>query len=408
MVRRLLLLLFAVLLLAGTARAHIPPPYWVYAIIEDEEVIWGLVVDEGIFAEWFGIKAAVLAEATEEEKKALASAVEEFFAEFTEVEIDRVPVRGRLEDVKIDLIDVEQWPYAHLTVAFATKGAPKRVSLTWKKWESEAEFFMPGIDAEIEYGEEADYFLFSRKEPQYIWHAPREDAAVDPFRAPDPVRGTKLPVPILSLAFVLAGLAAFPMLRSRPRLRIGSSILAVALAVALAGVAVAEVRLPWGSGFERPSEAEATEVFTALHRNIYRAFDFEEEDAVYDTLRLSVTGDLLDKIYTEIFTSLIARDQGGAIVSVKSTKILALDVAFPDDPSAPWFGAVCRWQVHGQITHSGHTHVRVNAYQADFTVVLEDGGWRIATVSVTAQERLDTQRFGREPGNELDGAEELK
>jgi hypothetical protein len=121
-----------------------------------------------------------------------------------------------------------------------------------------------------------------------------------------------------------------------------------------------------------------------------------------------VTGDLLDKVYTEVFTSLIARDQGGAIVNVKSTKILAMDVAFPKDPAEPWFAVTARWQVHGEITHSGHTHVRVNEYQADYTVTLTDAGWRIATVEVTAQKRLDSQRFGRGPGGDDDGGEEFK
>ena len=62
-------------------------------------------------------------------------------------------MRGRLADLKIDLIDVEQWPYAHVTVSYAAKGAPKQVSLTWKKWDTEAGFFMAGIDAEIAPGD---------------------------------------------------------------------------------------------------------------------------------------------------------------------------------------------------------------------------------------------------------------
>ncbi len=32
----------------------------------------------------------------------------------------------------------------------------------------------------------------------------------------------------------------------------------------------------------------------------------------------------------------------------------------------------------------------------------EDAGWRIAAVDVTAQKRLDSQRFGRGPGGDED------
>jgi hypothetical protein len=83
-------------------------------------------------------------------------------------------------------------------------------------------------------------------------------------------------------------------------------------------------------------------------------------------------------------------------------------VAFPKHPAEPWFGVKARWQVHGQITHAGHTHVRVNEYQAEYTVTLTEAGWRIATVEVTAQKRLDSQRFGRGPGGENGKTEEPK
>jgi len=409
MLRRLTLTLAAVVLTAGIGRAHIPPPIWMYLEVGEEEVAWGLVLDEGIFTEWFGMEAKKLAEATPEEAKALATAAEKFFADFTEVEIDRVPVRGKLKDLKIDLIDTEEWPYAHVVMAYGAKGQAKQVAATWKKFETAGGWWMKGIDAEIVAFEEADYFLFSKTEPQYIWHAPAEEVVVNPFERPEALRVPTLPVPIVSVGLLFAGLLAFPFLRSRPGIRRASLASTVLLAVglALAGVAVAEVPLPWGARFERPSEAEAKAIFEQLHRNIYRAFDYDEEDAVYDTLRLSVTGDLLDRVYTEIFASLIARDQGGAIVKVKSTRILAMEIAFPGDPDEPWFAVTCRWQVHGQITHSGHTHVRVNEYQADYTVALEDAGWRIATVDVTAQKRLDSQRFGRGPGGD-DDTEEFK
>jgi len=408
MLRRSLLALAVVGLLAGTVRAHIPPPIWMYIEVEDEEVVWGLVVDTRIFTEWFGPEVKDISEATPEEARALTVAAERFFARFTRVEIDHIPVKGKLKSLKIDLIDIQKWPYAHVQMAFGAKGRAKQISVTWKKYETAGGWWMKGIDSEIFAYEDADYFLFSKREPEYIWHAAVGEVLVNPFERPPAVSAPMLPVPVVSLVVLLAGLLAFPFLRSRPGARRASAQTVIFLALALAGVAVAEVPMPWGSRFERPTEEEAKSIFTQLHRNIYRAFDYEEEGAVYDTLRLSVTGDLLDRIYTEIFQSLIARDAGGAIVTVKSTRILAMEIAFPKHPHEPWFGVTCRWQVHGQITHYGHTHVRVNEYQAEYAVALGPEGWRIASVDVTSQERLDSQRFGRGPGGDDNDTEEPK
>jgi hypothetical protein len=406
-----IVLVIAVLLcvLAGSAAAHIPPPLWMTVKVGDEEVNWTLHMQAEIFEYWFKLKAKPLADASEEEAAALREAVNRILDKFTAVEIDRVPVKGRLANIEINKIQDHggEWPYAVVTMAFATKGKPKQVSLTWN-WEAFEAIggdWMMSIDAEIEAGEDLDYFLFSKSEPQYVWHAPRKPTIANPFEPPKPVAAPTQTIPLISLGLIGLALLAFPVLRVyrvKPGIRAATIGMAIALAVVFSGTAKATISLPWGPRFERPTEEQAKEIFSALHKNIYRAFDYEREEDVYDTLRLSVTGDLLDKVYAEVYGSLIMRDQGGAVLKVLSTKILALDIGFPEKAEEPWFTAACRWQVHGRIGHWGHTHVRVNEYQADYTVVLTDAGWRIAAVTVTAQKRLDSQRFGRGPGGEND------
>ena len=68
------------------------------------------------------------------------------------------------------------------------------------------------------------------------------------------------------------------------------------------------------------NERKALGIFATLHSNIYRAFDFNNESDIYDVLSKSVDGPLLDKVYTEIYQSLIAREQGGAVARIKSVK----------------------------------------------------------------------------------------
>ena len=80
------------------------------------------------------------------------------------------------------------------------------------------------------------------------------------------------------------------------------------------GLAVAMVRTPHR---ELPSE-QLSAAATALHLNMYRSFDYTDRDTVYDSLALSVDGNLLDTVYEEIFASLVMRDEGGAVARVTS------------------------------------------------------------------------------------------
>jgi hypothetical protein len=44
-----------------------------------------------------------------------------------------------------------------------------------------------------------------------------------------------------------------------------------------------------------PSRSEAAEVVDGLLTNVYPSFDLRDEEAIYDRLAVSVTGELLDE-----------------------------------------------------------------------------------------------------------------
>ncbi len=58
-------------------------------------------------------------------------------------------------------------------------------------------------------------------------------------------------------------------------------------------------------------------VLNSLLKNIYRSFDFREEEDVYDRLATSVSGDLLSEIYLQNRKSLVVTQAGGARARVK-------------------------------------------------------------------------------------------
>jgi len=90
-------------------------------------------------------------------------------------------------------------------------------------------------------------------------------------------------------------------------------MLAVALVVApLANVAVA---MPESFG-TTPDANGARRILSGVLRNIYKAFEFRSEEAAFDRLALSVTGETLTEVYLEHQRALEMEERGGARVVV--------------------------------------------------------------------------------------------
>ena len=134
----------------------------------------------------------------------------------------------------------------------------------------------------------------------------------------------------IPLASVLCLAAALPLcwMIIRRRKRAGPIMLQTALALALiAGgillypylkVAVAKP----AAMAPKMTDKEAVAVLDSLLKNIYRSFDFREEEDVYDRLATSVSGNLLSEIYLQNRKSLVVTQAGGARARVKEVEIL--------------------------------------------------------------------------------------
>ena len=145
----------------------------------------------------------------------------------------------------------------------------------------------------------------------------------------------------------------------------------------LLGLGVIIVRTPHR---ELPPE-QLSAAATALHLNMYRAFDYTDRDTVYDSLALSVDGNLLDKVYEEIFASLVMRDEGGAVARVTSITHHGVTPQTPTlitkDGAKRWSSTVrVQWTVRGRVTHWGHSHQRADRWSALFQLQETADGWR--------------------------------
>ena len=137
------------------------------------------------------------------------------------------------------------------------------------------------------------------------------------------------------------------------------------------------------------SEKDAISVLNNLLKNIYRSFDFREEEDVYDRLATSVSGDLLSEIYLQNRKSMVVTQAGGARARVKEVKILDVDAASVDDrPLSLLFHA--RWTAMGTVGHWGHIHMRKNQYDANITVEPVDGAWKITGLELLEEQRVDS------------------
>jgi hypothetical protein len=136
------------------------------------------------------------------------------------------------------------------------------------------------------------------------------------------------------------------------------------------------------------SEEETRGVVSGLLLNVYKAFDYREESAIYDALARTTSGDLLTDVYLETRRSLELANQGGARAKVRTLEVTEATNE-PLDRNGS-FRSRASWNVHGSVGHWGHVHQRVNRYDADLMVEVIDGAWKITELDVLQEERLPT------------------
>ncbi len=209
-------------------------------------------------------------------------------------------------------------------------------------------------------------------------------------------------VPVLDPAgrgdFVALGLAALALLslvwltrRYGRSLRAGQWPPARVMWTAAVAVVVLGLGLPAGLRAGRLSQEETETILGGLLLNVYKAFDYREEEVIYDALARSASGDLLTDIYLETRRSLELANQGGARAKVKTVEVL--DATNEPLGGERGFRTRATWNVAGSVGHWGHVHQRVNQYEAELTVQVVDGAWRITELVVLQEERLPAPSY---------------
>jgi len=163
-------------------------------------------------------------------------------------------------------------------------------------------------------------------------------------------------------------------------------------AVAWTALAVAALLYPFvrspvpGFGIWAPARAETAEVIDGLLTNVYRSFGLRDEEAIYDRLAVSVTGEQLSEIYLENRRALELENRGGARARVDEVEVLEVrSVRRADDGG---YEVDATWTVSGSVNHFGHVHYRQNRYDAVVHLSGIDGVWKIREIEVVDERRI--------------------
>jgi len=176
--------------------------------------------------------------------------------------------------------------------------------------------------------------------------------------------------------------------RAKP-LRLPLALAALCLATAAVAYPFAQVTV------NRPSlmageldDEHATALLETLLKNVYRAFDFREEEDVYDKLALTVSGDLLTDIYLQNRRSMAIQQAGGAQAKIKEVTVESARAERVDGEGLT-YALHGTWTALGTVGHWGHVHQRKNRYEAVVTVAAQDGAWKIVDLELRDERRID-------------------
>lgn len=384
--------------------------------IEDDAVVMSLAFNLAYLDEYGLAPREIASEVHPIEADAIQALLLEFLGERNTVFVDGVDVGPVLRSFDMPEADRSLLPLfpgfgmraltrVLMVVEYPLLNPPANVTLTWGSFPSDYVLSTPDdprtivVVMQMWAGGVSWVQDLSETDPSYTWLAADQSAQGRMLDVPAvPVRQpVHAMIPAVSIGLIAAWclFAGVIVLRNQAP---GRWTVALALApIFIIGAVVSRdaglLRGPLLSNqWPQLTDEEAEAIFVPLHTNIYRAFDYTQEEDVYDALSQSVTGDLLDNLYADIYASLEMQLEDGAAVSrVQSVDHLRTSFAdaTPPEAEAKQFTAESTWQVTGAVWHWGHSHTRTNEYKARYTIAGTDGGWRIVETELLEQSRID-------------------
>ncbi|MBF0502710.1 MAG: SEL1-like repeat protein [Candidatus Riflebacteria bacterium] len=372
--------------------------------IRDHEVTCSLQSFLPIFADEFGTEIATPTVARRSASRELEQRVKDIFYEKAFFKIDGIAVKPLVRSFGFTYLpnfakpDLPGFWIGKCDLAFITNAPPHQVAMKMSFHEPTPSDLVStrndkAIQAALNLSAEGQTrpFQLSWQEPEYVWHSLKNVSK--PVIVKSREENGHLHVPTGFAVAIFFG-ALTIVLRWNRRLEgrwlwlsLSTGII-LSFLTAISPLSSIELPSPFRAPSPTVSATEAVEIFSSLHRNVYRAFDYPNESDIYDTLAASVDGKLLNWIYNEIYESLILRNEGGAVCQIQSVLIQAADLLENDVKLVDAaFRIRCSWRVRGVVKHWGHVHVRDNRYEGIFSIAPRDGAWKIVDVEILDQQQ---------------------
>ena len=375
-----------------------------FLYIDDFEVRHEILMPLKTLEQWQKLQRRDQAFLEVDEQVAAREPLERFFAAANPVEIDGIPVRPVLS--RLDFFGLDRRDFARpadqkrisavsarvgIILSYSTKSPPRQVRVTWDQYN----LYLWTVPAVIYAYDDILQFEFVQFGEPYLWtspgRAPLPPVTAVSAAATTPPRSLSVPAGSLVLLLILAAAIVWLAVRRAAWLSYAAAICLLGGAAAVAApFSLIRVRDP----FHKPpqlTDQAAREIFATLHKNVYRAFDYRDENAIYDTLAASVDGQLRQDLYVLVRRGLEMQEQGGAVSRIRAVELVAghIDPARPPRRKDPrGFTYRCTWQVEGTVEHWGHIHTRRNEYEAVFDVEPRDQQWKITGMKPLGEKRL--------------------
>ena len=347
------------------------------------------------------------------EQDAAKQQIEAFFRSGNPIEIDGIKVKPTVDRCNFYGLNFKDFAMQAkrkkvslasarigIILSYSTKGAPDSIKLTWNRfnnfiWNINLAIYERDDISKATLSRLGEGNVFSWRNPGRPNLPPLEKVSVD--SPPHPSLSLPLiSVGCLSLMLVFLLMGCFAKEKK-------NYFIAGCLLLLVAGMGWPFLRLKTPQPFYNPptlSDSEADAVFSSLHKNIYRAFDYRNEEDIYDALAKSIDGELLEEVYLQIRRGLEMQEQGGAVSKVRDVEILEGDHQESGENSTGIgnrsFAYKSRWNVAGTVEHWGHIHSRTNQYEALFQVETRDNSWKITKMDLLDEERVSFETDVRE------------
>ncbi len=188
---------------------------------------------------------------------------------------------------------------------------------------------------------------------------------------------------LIILLLLVGAMGISPSARKR-----GVAFCSIALILgALSGYMIGNAPIREAFAFSSvPNEEKTSQILHGLLLNIYRSFSYSSEDAVYDRMSKSVSGDLLTAVYLQNRNAMRIEEEDQAKVYVDRLDIREVESLSAVEGGG--FSALVRWDVYGSVNHWEHIHYRCNSYKAKITLMPKGKYWIITDFGLLDEERI--------------------